>query len=191
MIGGGDSVRSSDPLHPLFFIVSATMPPSESKLADDFEESKGGGVNDPVVLSLIEWGTSAKFERELGDWMQKNCEPFVNFVDAGDEQPLEWGSAFSAYCKWLDTELGEFCKNEDVSPAAVSKRMAVCLEDNKETDFFPAFMSITDYGMFVSHMHERAIERDREDAAKEALADASGEGNISGCWIGTWTERKW
>ncbi|GMI23081.1 hypothetical protein TeGR_g9798 [Tetraparma gracilis] len=159
------------------------MPPSPK------EESKGGDthrdtVSNPTTLALIRWGTGRAFEEDLAGWMEGRAEIFKEKVEPGDEQPLEWGSCFSEYCTWLDEQLSSFCAENDMSPKEVSSAMAESMEEHGD-EFFPTFMSITEYNTFREHMVKLAERRERERDAAEAREEGeeSGGGNISGTWV--------
>ncbi len=153
--------------------------PSESKAESKEEESKspiqgvshGGRVSrrvsmssnpikDELIMALIEWGTSPAFENELSSWMSSNCAPFATAASAADEQTLECGDAFVRYCAWFDDALSDFCKDHAVEPAEVSRRMSDVLSLHADDEFFPAFMSITEYESFRAQMYSIAVKRD-------------------------------
>jgi hypothetical protein len=147
----------------------------------------GATIHDPVILELIEWGTSRSFEEELAEWMENHSSEFVDECGIDEEQPLTWGNAFREYIEWLDAKLGEFCSDLSVSSEEVAEKMAATIDKNKDEEFFPAFMNITEYDVFVAQMHELALKARREREATEAVeeaaeADDSGVMNISGIW---------
>ncbi|GMI09497.1 hypothetical protein TrLO_g1280 [Triparma laevis f. longispina] len=139
---------------------------------------------DRTIVTLIDWGTSAEFESELSGWIKDHCEDFSGSLDLAEEQPLSLGTIFNDYCEWLDGKLGDFCDDENLDPDDVSKKMAECLSANKEEEFFPAFMAITEYDEFARQMHDIAVARMRMGKADDAVEIAAEEGgfNISGTW---------
>jgi hypothetical protein len=141
-------------------------------------------VHDPIVLALIEWGTSRSFEATLSEWMKERCHDFVEALpQIGDEQPLSWGNNFHEYTDWLDEQLEGFCEEHGVTGADVAERMEATLASNK--DFFPAFMAITEYSVFVQQMHNLAAAEQRAEDAEKAADDGYDDGdvmNISGVW---------
>ena len=155
---------------------------SESKRRDTAPSSHIS----PLILSLIRFGTSSDFEADLEVWMEARCAGFEGAGDSKCEQKLEWGATFSEYGEWLDSRLEEFCADEGVTAEAVSESMSEVLQkEGAAGEFFPAFMSCTDYATFLNQMHELAVKADRQADANTALGDVEDSDsscNISGVW---------
>jgi hypothetical protein len=158
---------------------------------DDHDTMTSQKIHDPIVLALIDWGTSESFEASLSQWMKERCNDFVEALPGSDEeQPLSWGNNFHDYTRWLEIQLQDFCDSNGVACGDVAERMEETLASNN--DFFPAVMAITDYDVFVKQMHAMAIAEQRADEATKAADDCDDNDddndddddvmNISGVW---------
>jgi hypothetical protein len=158
-----------------------------------------------LVTKLSEWTTSDEFTDALDAWMNERCTIFDRAGNEDGSQPLDWGAAFSQYNDWLDSQLAKFCESvgagaEEVSAAIakslevchvcvctfralVHRSLSACLQDGRETEFFPEFMRCTEYDEFLAQMQKRAQK-------KISLANSRGKSapeeikpyNISGVW---------
>jgi hypothetical protein len=180
---------TGESLSVMLFSFSVVSPPSQilanpAAICTRPHDAGAPVLIDATVVRLIDWGTSGEFEEVLSAWMKDHCEDFGGSLDLAEEQPLSLGTIFSDYCEWLDGKLGNFCDEENLDPDDVSKKMAECLASNKEDEFFPAFMAITEYDEFARQMHDLAVARMRMDKADDAVEAANEDGgfNISGTW---------
>lgn len=93
-----------------------------------------------------------------------------------------WGKKFSEYNDWLESELQEFCKEEDVLQEDVFLSLKRCLKKEEGTRWFPIFMSNTLYENFLIEMRSRACELDAISSATHAANQEMKEINLSGIW---------
>jgi hypothetical protein len=161
---------------------------------DDDRRGEDSSSTTQLIDALIEWGVSPSFESALSTWMNDRCMDFIEErPEIQDEQPLSWGTAFAEYSEWLDEQLGDFCDENGSTPEEVGRQMQSVMQ-TLSGSFFPAFMEITEYDIFVTQMHNLAEAKViEEEAAKAADGDGLVEGkagefmsgdvmNISGVW---------
>ncbi|GMI43779.1 hypothetical protein TeGR_g8724 [Tetraparma gracilis] len=161
---------------------------------DDDRRGEDSSSTTQLIDALIEWGVSPSFESALSTWMNDRCMDFIEErPEIQDEQPLSWGTAFAEYSEWLDEQLGDFCDEDGSTPEEVGRQMQSVMQ-TLSGSFFPAFMEITEYDIFVTQMHNLAEAKViEEEAAKAADGDGLVEGkagefmsgdvmNISGVW---------
>lgn len=100
----------------------------------------------------------------------------------GKEQKLEWGSVYSEYVDWLETQLTQFCESHDSSPEEIFAELKRCMKSD-DSDFMPIFMQNTEYRVFLDQMRLYANARRTRKIALAAAEEDSFDLNFSGHWV--------